>query len=189
MVAKDEWEAVLAAQMVAGTTKWSEWKGLPGHEKLLEHLQKAVDWNEIPASKGANQGNVPKASASAAKTHSATYFMPYHKHAPISPTRFACRRQGRWLGHVHTHSQNPQFLRMAIAKMLGKPEADVVIRTYPGAGHFGRSNGGNAGSEDEAVLLSRAVRQTGARAMDARRRHAMVDAVVDVDVSDSHRAR
>ena len=24
---------------------------------------------------------------------------------------------------VHTHSQNPQFLRMAIAKMLGKPES------------------------------------------------------------------
>jgi len=31
------------------------------------------------------------------------------------------------------------------------------VRTYPGASHFGRSNGGNAGSEDEAVLLSRAV--------------------------------
>ena len=41
--------------------------------------------------------------------------------------------------------------------MLGRPETQVVVRTYPGAGHFGRSNGGNAGSEDEAVLLSRAV--------------------------------
>jgi CO/xanthine dehydrogenase Mo-binding subunit len=58
---------------------------------------------------------------------------------------------------LHTHSQNPQFLRMAIAKMLGKPESAVVIRTYAGASHFGRSNGGNAGSEDEAVLLSKAV--------------------------------
>ena len=36
--------------------------------------------------------------------------------------------------------------------MLGRPEADIVIKTYPGASHFGRSNGGNAGSEDEAIL-------------------------------------
>ncbi len=157
VVANDEWEAVLASQMVAGSTKWSEWKGLPGHEKLLEHLQKAVDWNEIPASKGASQGDVPKGSASAAKTHSASYFMPYHKHAPISPTVSLADVKPDGSVTVHTHSQNPQFLRMAIAKMLGKPESDVVIRTYPGAGHFGRSNGGNAGSEDEAVLLSRAL--------------------------------
>ena len=155
VVAPDEWEAIRAAQVVAADTKWSEWKGLPGHQKLLEHLQKSVDWSEIPASKGALQGNVAAASAAAAKTHSATYFVPYHKHAPIAPTVSLANVRPDGSVTLHTHSQNPQFLRMAIAKMLGKPEADVVIRTYPGAGHFGRSNGGNAGSEDEAVLLSR----------------------------------
>jgi CO/xanthine dehydrogenase Mo-binding subunit len=41
-----------------------------------------------------------------------------------------------------------------IAKMLGTADDSVVVRTYPGPGHFGRSNGGSAGSEDEAVLLS-----------------------------------
>jgi CO/xanthine dehydrogenase Mo-binding subunit len=156
VVAENEWEAVLAAQAVAGSTQWSEWKGLPGHEKLFEHLQQSVDWNEIPAADGAKQGNVADAAAAAAETHSASYFVPYHKHAPISPTVSLADVKPDGSVTVHTHSQNPQFLRLAIAKMLGKPESAVVVRTYPGAGHFGRSNGGNAGSEDEAVLLSRA---------------------------------
>lgn len=155
VVAENEWEAVLAAQVVAGNTTWSEWKGLPGHEKLFEHLQKSVDWNEVPPADGAKQGNVAEAAAGAAKTHSAEYFVPYHKHAPISPTVSVADVKAGSVT-VHTHSQNPQFLRQALAKMLGRPESEVVVRTYPGAGHFGRSNGGNAGSEDEAVLLSRA---------------------------------
>ncbi|MGH9772287.1 MAG: molybdopterin cofactor-binding domain-containing protein, partial [Candidatus Acidiferrales bacterium] len=33
----------------------------------------------------------------------------------------------------------------------------VVVRTFAGAGHYGRSNGGNAGAEDEAVILSQAL--------------------------------
>ena len=41
--------------------------------------------------------------------------------------------------------------------MLGASVDQVVVRTFAGAGHYGRSNGGNAGAEDEAVLLSQAV--------------------------------
>ena len=58
---------------------------------------------------------------------------------------------------LHSHTQNPQALRGQIALMLGVPVEKVVIRTYSGAGHYGRSNGGNAGAEDEAVLLSKAL--------------------------------
>jgi nicotinate dehydrogenase subunit B len=79
------------------------------------------------------------------------------KHAPISPTVSLADVKADGTVVLHTHSQNPQFLRSGIATMLGRPLSDVVVRTYPGASHFGRSNGGNAGSEDEAVLLSRAV--------------------------------
>jgi xanthine dehydrogenase molybdopterin-binding subunit B len=157
VVAPDEWEAIRAAQVVAAGTKWSEWAGLPGHQKLQEHLENAVDWSEVPVSNGAQAGDVAAASTAAAKTHSATYFLPYHKHAPISPTVSLADVSSDGSVTLHTHTQNPQYLRMAIARMLGKPEAAVVIHTYPGAGHYGRSNGGNAGSEDEAVLLSRAV--------------------------------
>jgi CO/xanthine dehydrogenase Mo-binding subunit len=61
------------------------------------------------------------------------------------------------LAHIHTHTQNPQALRGEIAVMLGTTPDRVIVHTHPGAGHYGRSNGGNAGAEDEAVLLSQAI--------------------------------
>ena len=156
VVAEDEWEAIRASRSVAANTKWSEWKGLPGHGKLFDYLQNKVSWDELPASNGVTKGDL-KLASSAAKTHEGSYFFPYMKHAPISPTVSLADVKSDGSVTLHTHSQNPQFLRSSIAKMLGKPESAVVIRTYPGASHFGRSNGGNAGSEDEAVLMSRAV--------------------------------
>jgi nicotinate dehydrogenase subunit B len=155
VVSPVEWHAVLGAQMVAAETKWSEWKGLPGSDKLLDHLQHKVDWGQVPATKGATKGDV--AGVKGAKAHKGTYFVPFLKHAPIGPTVSVGDVRADGSVYVHTHSQNPQFLRMALAKMLGMGEDKVVVRTYPGPGHFGRSNGGNAGSEDEAVLLSRAL--------------------------------
>jgi CO/xanthine dehydrogenase Mo-binding subunit len=43
--------------------------------------------------------------------------------------------------------------------MLSTSVDHVVVRTFAGAGHYGRSNGGNAGAEDEAVILSQALGQ------------------------------
>jgi CO/xanthine dehydrogenase Mo-binding subunit len=59
--------------------------------------------------------------------------------------------------HIYTHNQNPQALRGQIALMLGTTIDHVVVHAFPGPGHYGRSNGGNAGAEDEAVILSQAV--------------------------------
>ena len=152
-VSADEWQAVQAARAIAEDTKWSAWKGLPGSDKLLDHLQHKADWSQVPVGKSAaSKGDV---AAAAAKSHAGTYFVPYLKHAPIGPTVSLADVKADGSVTVHTHTQNAQFLRMAVAKMLGKGTDQVVIRTYPGPGHFGRSNGGNAGSEDEAVLLSR----------------------------------
>ena len=78
------------------------------------------------------------------------------KHAPIGPTIAVGDVRPDGTVFVHTHNQNPQALRGQIAMMLGTPVDNVVIRIYAGPGHYGRSNGGNAGAEDEAVLLSQA---------------------------------
>ena len=154
VVSDNEWEAVQAAQQVAGETKWSDWKGLPSSEKLFDHLHKKVDWTVFPARKGRfNKGDI--ASKADAKVLQASYNMPYHKHAPIGPMVSLADVRPDGSVTLHTHSQNAQHLRRMIARMLGDSEAKVVVRTYPGPGHFGRSNGGSAGSEDEAVLLSR----------------------------------
>lgn len=155
VVSDSEWEAVQAALQVAGDTTWSEWNGLPGSERLAEHLRTGMNWTEVPPTRSrASKGDV--AAAPGARVHAAGYFVPFQKHAPIGPSVSLADVRSDGTLTVHTHSQNPQFLRMALAKMLALPEASVTVRTYPGPGHFGRSNGGNAGSEDEAVLLSRA---------------------------------
>jgi nicotinate dehydrogenase subunit B len=156
VVSPDEWEAVQAAQQVAATTTWSEWQGLPGHQQLFEHLQSKVDWSAIPVRKGrGNKGDTAAALGQSTRVLKATYKVPYLKHAPIGPTVSLADVKSNGSVTLHTHSQNPQYLRFLLAKMLGVSPDQVVVRTYPGPGHFGRSNGGNAGSEDEAVLLSR----------------------------------
>ena len=97
------------------------------------------------------------ALASAHKKLSATYQFSYMKHAPIGPTMAVADVKPDGTVHIHTHNQNPQALRGEIATMLGTTPDHVVVHTHPGAGHYGRSNGGNAGAEDEAVILSQVV--------------------------------
>ncbi|MGE8133644.1 molybdopterin cofactor-binding domain-containing protein [Novosphingobium subterraneum] len=154
VVSPDEWEAVQAAQAVAAETQWSDWQGLPSHEGLADHLRSKADWTVFPSRDGAaNKGEPEKVPA--AREHKASYFLPYHKHAPIGPMVTLADYRPDGSVTLHTLSQNPQHLRHMIARMLSVGEDKVVVRTYPGSGHYGRSNGGSAGSEDEAVLLSR----------------------------------
>lgn len=158
VVAPTEWEAIQAAQQVAADTKWTDWKGLPGSAKLHECLRKDSDWTSTPVMKsGATKGDTGAALASATKKLSATYQVSYMKHAPIGPTMAVGDVRADGMVHIHTHNQNPQELRGEIAKMLGTTIDKVVVHIYPGPGHYGRSNGGNAGAEDEAVILSQAV--------------------------------
>ena len=158
VVAPTEWEAIQAAQQVAGDTKWTEWKGLPGTARLYEHLRKEADWTSTPVMKsGATKGDTAAVLASAKKKMTATYQVSYMKHAPIGPTMAIGDVRADGMVHIHTHNQNPQELRGEIAKMLRTTIDKVVVHIYPGPGHYGRSNGGNAGAEDEAVILSQAV--------------------------------
>jgi nicotinate dehydrogenase subunit B len=158
VVAPDEWQAIQAATEVAASTEWTSWKGLPGSDQLFNHLRHKADWKAIPEIKGgANAGDPAAVVAGAEKTHAASYEVPYHKHAPIGPSIAVADARADGSVTVHTSSQNPQFLRKGIALMLGVSADKVVIRSYPGSGHYGRSNGGNSGAEDQAVLLSRAV--------------------------------
>jgi len=158
VVAPTEWEAIKAAQQVAGDTKWTDWKGLPGHENLFTHLREKADWTTTKVQKSdKSRGDITPALAGAARKLSASYEMPFMKHAPIGPTLAVADARPDGTVHIYTHNQNPQALRGEIAQMLGTSPGNVVVRTFAGAGHYGRSNGGNAGAEDEAVILSKAV--------------------------------
>jgi len=158
VVAPTEWEAIKAAQQVAGDTKWSDWKGLPGNANLHAWLRKSADWKTTKVTKSdKSRGDVAPVLAKAAKKLSASYEFPFMKHAPIGPTLAVADARPDGTVHIYTHNQNPQALRGEIAQMLGTSTDNVVVRTFSGAGHYGRSNGGNAGAEDEAVILSKAV--------------------------------
>ena len=158
VVAPTEWEAIQAAEQVASATKWTEWKGLPGNAKLYQHLREESDWTSAPVEKSKeSKGDAGPALASAHKKLSATYQLSYMKHAPIGPTMAVGDVKADGTVHIHTHNQNPQALRGEIAMMLRTTPDHVIVHSYPGPGHYGRSNGGNAGAEDEAVMLSKAV--------------------------------
>jgi len=136
VVAPTEWEAIQAAQQVAGASKWSEWKGLPGNEKLYASLRKEGDWSTAQVTKSqASQGDVSAALASASKKFSATYHFPFMKHAPIGPTMAVADVNTDGTVHIHTHNQNPQALRGEIAMMLGTTPDHVIVHTHPEARH------------------------------------------------------
>ena len=158
VVAPTQWEAIRASQQVASATKWTDWKGLPGNANLFSYLRSSADWTTTPVQKSdKTTGDVTPALAAATKKLSATYELPFMKHAPIGPTMAVADARPDGTVHIYTHNQNPQALRGEIATMLGTTPDHIVVRTLPGAGHYGRSNGGNAGGEDEAVILSKAL--------------------------------
>ncbi len=158
VVAPTEWEAIQAAEQMAGATRWTDWKGLPGNARLYQHLREEADWTTAPIEKSKEvKGNVVPVLASAHRKLSATYQLSYMKHAPIGPTMAVADVKSDGTVHVYTHNQNPQALRGEIATMLRTTADHVIVHSYPGPGHYGRSNGGNAGAEDEAVLLSQAI--------------------------------
>jgi nicotinate dehydrogenase subunit B len=158
VVAPTEWEAIKAAQQVASGTKWTEWKGLPTDGRLFQFLKEDVDWKTTPIQTSkTSAGDVAAALATSSKKLSATYQRPFLKHAPIGPAMAVADVRPDGTVFVYTHTQNPQALRSGIAHMLSRSVDKVVVRTFAGPGHYGRSNGGNAGAEDEAVILSQAI--------------------------------
>jgi nicotinate dehydrogenase subunit B len=151
-----EYTAIQAASILAGKTQWTKWAGLPGSDNLFSAMRK-LDYTSATVLTGVNTGNAEAAFATAATKLSATYEYPVEKHAPIGPTCAVGDVRSDGTIWVHMHGQNPSMLRGEIAMMMKTPVDNVIVRWYDGSGHYGRSNGGNTGAEEEAVILSAAV--------------------------------
>jgi nicotinate dehydrogenase subunit B len=158
VLSPNQWEAIQAANAVGRNTKWTEWSGLPGSGNLFGALRSA-DYSKAPTITGAAsaKGNPGTALASAAKTLSSTYFVPYVKHGPIGPSITVADVRSDGTVYIFAHTQKAQSLRASMANMLGISTDKVVVRVFDGAGHYGRSNGGIEGSEADAVILSQMV--------------------------------
>jgi nicotinate dehydrogenase subunit B len=149
-----EYTAIEAASLLEGTTKWTDWSGLPGSDNLYGALREA-NWG--PPGVGSQNGNASAALAGAAKTVSASYEFPYAKHAPIGPTAAVADVRSDGTVWVYAHLSAVQCCRSLIAMMLNISPNNVIVRQFEGSGHYGRSNGGSTGAEEEAVILSQAV--------------------------------
>jgi CO/xanthine dehydrogenase Mo-binding subunit len=156
VLSPNEWEAIGAAAAVAGTTKWSDWKGLPGSGNLLKALRSA-DYTQAARTTGQNKGSAGAALAGAAKVISATYVRPYIKHGPIGPSVAVADVRKDGTAYIWAHSQYPQHLRKMIASVLETSPDNVVVRVLDGSGHYGRSNPGPDGAEADAAILSREI--------------------------------
>lgn len=155
VISPTEWECIQAARHVAATTRWTDWAGLPGSDRLFDHLR-GCDWASTSTTLSArSSGDVESAASHSARRFSATYEVPYMKHASIGTTIAVADVRPNGMVYLYSQSQNPQALRGEIAFMLGCSPEKVVVRSFSGTGQYGRSNGGNAGGEDEAVILSR----------------------------------
>ena len=135
---------------------WSDWAGLPGHGGLIEAITD-TDWSVAPVDEStSDHTSVDEALAAGARTLNSSFALPYYKHAPISPEIAVADARRDGTVHVWSSSQHAQGLKVKIATMLETDPADVTVHFADGAGGFGRTNKGDAGSEAEAVLLSRA---------------------------------
>jgi nicotinate dehydrogenase subunit B len=152
VVSPNEWEAASAVRSVAASTKWTDWSGLEGSENLYKTLR-AQKWGAANETKG-EETKTKSAMAAAVKTVSATYELPYVRHAPIG--LFVATADVRKDGSVTvwTHSSQSQGLRMQIANTLGVPVENVVVRWLEHSGQYGRTTLGGDGAEADAVILS-----------------------------------
>jgi CO/xanthine dehydrogenase Mo-binding subunit len=156
VVAPDEWEAIRAAQALAETTVWSDWSGLPGNDRLVEAMLE-TDWSKVPPGGALADRESAEASLAAAPRQLESYFtLPFYKHAPIGPEVVVADVRGDGTAHLWLSSQQLQKLRGNIAIILGIDPDNVVVHFAQGAGGFGRTTGGDAGAEAEAVILSQA---------------------------------
>ena len=159
VVAPTEWEAIRAAQQVAGATKWTDWKGLPGNARLFDYLKQRRRLENHARHQERQVARRRRARHGRRREEA-------HRHLPASVHEARAHRtdhgpgrrsQGRNGLHLHAQPEPAGAARRDRADALHHAIDNVVVRTFAGPGHYGRSNGGNAGAEDEAVILSQAV--------------------------------
>ena len=99
------------------------------------------------------------------------------KHAPIGPTMAVADVKPDGMVHIHTHNQNPQALRGEIAMMLGTTHRSCGRAHLSRAGPLRKIERRKRRRGRRSGDLVAGRRQAGARAVDARRRYAVVHAI------------
>ena len=153
VIATTERLATRAAAAVQAPTRVPE--GLPSSKTVFEHLKKpnaaATSGRNAPAPHVA--GDVGAAAATAAKTFTSTWRIPYIAHVPLEP-RAAVAEWTEGQLTVWTNTQRPFGVRSELAEAFRLPEDRVrVIVPDMGSAYGGKHTGEHA---IEAARLAKA---------------------------------
>ena len=161
VVAEDEWTAVRAARELK--LKWSQGAGLVGSEGVRDSMRRGPFVRDDTLK---SVGDTAPLAATAGALR-ATYFWPVQSHASMGPSCAVADVHADG-ATVWTASQATHRYQGAYARMLGLPKDKVRLIYVDGAGCYGMNGHDDAAAD--AVLLSKADRPAGARAVVARRR-------------------
>jgi nicotinate dehydrogenase subunit B len=148
VVAEREENAIKAAAQLK-----ISWKPVPTQPDLGE-LATALRANPSTPRTLIDKGDVDGAIAAAAKPMVRTYVWPYQMHGSIGPSCAVADCQERAV-RVWSGTQNPHVLRIDLALLIERPEAEIDVVRMEAAGCYGRNCADDVTAD--ALLLSRAV--------------------------------
>ena len=149
VVADDEWDAVVAARLLA--VRWSESHALVGSAGVRDWMRAGpFESDEILVRKGEARQSIAVAS----KRISAEYYWPVQSHASMGPScAIADVREGK--ATIWSASQATHRFRLTIARLLGLATQAVRVVYLDGSGCYGMNGHDDAAAD--AALLSRAL--------------------------------
>jgi CO/xanthine dehydrogenase Mo-binding subunit len=149
VVADDEWAALRGARELKA--EWTDWSGLPGHDRLEPYLrQGVVERDQVFV----DRGSVQTALAAAPRRLSATYFWPCQSHASLGPSCAVADIRGDG-GTLWTSSQVTYGLRATLSRVFGLTPERLRVVFVEGSGSYG-TNGADHAAAD-AVLISKTI--------------------------------
>src|SRR5438128_1209252 len=148
VVAEREENAIKAAAQLKVS-----WKPVPTLPDLKD-IETALRANPSTPRTLIDKGNVDAAIASAAKPMARTYVWPYQMHGSIGPSCAVADYQDGVI-RVWSGTQNPHILRIDLALLIERPEAEIDVIRMEAAGCYGRNCADDVTAD--ALLLSRAV--------------------------------
>src|SRR6202163_2799721 len=148
VVAEREENAVKAAAQLKVT-----WKPTPTLPDLAD-VEKALRANPSTPRTLVDKGDVDAAIDAAAKPVARTYIWPYQMHGSIGPSCSVADYQDGAI-RVCSATQNPHILRIDLALLIERPEAEIDVIRMEAAGCYGRNCADDVSAD--AALLSRAV--------------------------------
>ncbi len=149
------WAAVKAADKVAVT--WTPGPGASVSEQDLQDRARALIASPQGGAYVFNDPGVDQAFQNAASKLEATYTTSTVLHFHLEPLNgVALQRDGIW--EIHTGCQWPTLILPVVAKALGQPEGQIVLKSYLLGGGFGRRL-----SPDYAVPIALASKAIGGK--------------------------